>query len=125
MTAQKGRTHDCKRPLLITKKTLASRGPSTHEAALHTLWFHRAVAPLIGGRVWLHLFKSLVDNPDNIGLSEILCFSGARFDGLFVQVDRPFPCAGLDALDYGVALAAIFHTEPIDGNGDSSGNFSH
>jgi hypothetical protein len=33
MTAQKGRTHDCKRPLLITKKTLASRGPSTHEAA--------------------------------------------------------------------------------------------
>src|ERR1700704_1031387 len=31
--AQKGRTHDCKRPLLITKKTLASRGPSTHEAA--------------------------------------------------------------------------------------------
>src|SRR3977135_3417019 len=30
--AQKGRTHDCKRPLLITKKTLASRGPSTHEA---------------------------------------------------------------------------------------------
>src|SRR3981189_214037 len=26
--AQKGRTHDCKRPLLITKKTLASRGPS-------------------------------------------------------------------------------------------------
>jgi hypothetical protein len=40
-------------------------------------------------------------------------------------VDRPFPCAGLDALDYVVALAAIFHTEPIDGNGESSGNFSH
>src|ERR1700704_4332480 len=33
--AQKGRTHDSKRPLLITKKTLASRGPSTHEAALY------------------------------------------------------------------------------------------
>ena len=31
-TAQKGRTHDCKRPLLITQKTLANRGPSTHEA---------------------------------------------------------------------------------------------
>jgi hypothetical protein len=33
-TAQKGRIHDCKRPLLITQKILASRGPSIHEAAL-------------------------------------------------------------------------------------------
>jgi hypothetical protein len=33
VTAPKGRTHDCKRPLLITKN-LANRGPSTHEAAL-------------------------------------------------------------------------------------------
>src|ERR1700752_2771809 len=32
-TALKGRTHDGKRPLLITKKALAGRGPSTHEAA--------------------------------------------------------------------------------------------
>jgi hypothetical protein len=31
--APKGRTHDCKRPVLLTKKALASRGPSTHEAA--------------------------------------------------------------------------------------------
>jgi hypothetical protein len=32
-TAPKGRTHDCKRPVLFTKITLASWGPSTHEAA--------------------------------------------------------------------------------------------
>jgi hypothetical protein len=32
-TAPKGRTHDCKRPVLRTKKTLATWGPSTHEAA--------------------------------------------------------------------------------------------
>jgi hypothetical protein len=31
--APKGRTHDRKRPALFTKKTLASGGPSTHEAA--------------------------------------------------------------------------------------------
>jgi RNase P subunit RPR2 len=43
-TAQKGRTHDCKRPLLITQKILASRGPSTHEAALLTT----CPAPLAG-----------------------------------------------------------------------------
>src|SRR3954470_24695196 len=30
-TAPKGRTHDCKRPVLRAKKTLASWGPSTHE----------------------------------------------------------------------------------------------
>src|SRR5580693_22067 len=30
--APKGRTHDCKRPVLLTKKALASWGPSTHEA---------------------------------------------------------------------------------------------
>ena len=35
VTAPKGRTHDCKRPTAHHKKTLASRGPSTHEAALH------------------------------------------------------------------------------------------
>src|ERR1700723_1373221 len=29
----KGRTHDCKRPVFLTKKALASWGPSTHEAA--------------------------------------------------------------------------------------------
>ena len=29
-TAPKGWTHGCKRPVLLTKKTLASRGPSTH-----------------------------------------------------------------------------------------------
>src|ERR1700716_3334067 len=32
-TASKGRTHDCKRPVLLTKITLAGWGPSTHEAA--------------------------------------------------------------------------------------------
>lgn len=49
MTAQKGRTHDCKRPLLITKKTLASRGPSTHEAALPpTLGRQRDFEPFLG-----------------------------------------------------------------------------
>jgi hypothetical protein len=32
-TAPAGRTHDCKRPVLIPKKALASGGPSTHEAA--------------------------------------------------------------------------------------------
>jgi hypothetical protein len=30
-TAPKGRTHDCKRPALFTQKTLAIRGPSTHD----------------------------------------------------------------------------------------------
>src|ERR1700722_18412719 len=34
VTAPKGRTHDCKRPTAHHKKTLASRGQSTHEAAL-------------------------------------------------------------------------------------------
>src|ERR1700734_2668935 len=32
--APKGRTYDCKRPVLLTKKNLASWGPSTHEAAM-------------------------------------------------------------------------------------------
>jgi hypothetical protein len=32
--ALKGRTHDYKRPVLLTKKTLGSWRPSTHEAAL-------------------------------------------------------------------------------------------
>jgi hypothetical protein len=46
--------------------------------------------PLIGGRSWLHLFKSLVDNPHNKGLGEVPCFSGAGFDVLFVQADLHF-----------------------------------
>jgi hypothetical protein len=33
-TAPKGRTHDCKRPVFLTKITFAGWGPSTHEAAL-------------------------------------------------------------------------------------------
>ena len=37
--APKGRTHDCKRPVLLTKKALASWGPSTHEAASSGLLF--------------------------------------------------------------------------------------
>ena len=42
--APKGRTHDCKRPVLLTKKALASWGPSTHEAAS---WYIRRY--LVGG----------------------------------------------------------------------------
>src|ERR1700722_17576788 len=43
--APKGRTYDCKRPVLLTKKNLASWGPSTHEAACGRL-SHARNSPL-------------------------------------------------------------------------------
>src|ERR1700720_4389756 len=42
-TALKGRTHDCKRPLFITRKNSCKSGPSTHEAAFLTLLLSRFV----------------------------------------------------------------------------------
>ena len=44
--ASKGRTNDCKRPVFLTKKTLASWGPSTHEAARANV---RSVHVLLSG----------------------------------------------------------------------------
>ena len=43
MPHRKIRTHDSKRPVLLTKKTLASWGPSTHEAAKEKAPVHMEV----------------------------------------------------------------------------------
>jgi hypothetical protein len=42
--ASKGRTHDCKRPMLHAKLSLARRGPSTHEACEFILTLGAAAA---------------------------------------------------------------------------------
>jgi len=52
-TAPKGRTHDCKRLVLFTKKTLASWEPSTHEAASKRLLTRYSTDPTIS-QTWKH-----------------------------------------------------------------------
>jgi hypothetical protein len=53
--------------------------------------------------------KRLVDQPHGAVHCSSPRFGGAGFNGPFVQLDRPLPCAALDTLDNGVLLASILH----------------
>src|ERR1700704_700932 len=69
------------------------------------------------GRRRFHLFERerLVDQPDHVGLCSIprWCFAG--FDRLLIKPDRPLPRVRPDALNDGVALAAILHKDQWTG----------
>src|SRR6266436_909348 len=70
--AQTGRTHDRKRPSLAArKKTLARRGPSTHDPAIHAagfscklqahVWRHRVDARIKSGMTQFELQRLFAD----------------------------------------------------------------
>jgi hypothetical protein len=64
-----------------------------------------------GRRFRLYFFgrKRLVDQPHGAVHCSSPRLGCAGFNGPFVQLDRPLPCAALDTLDNGVLLASILH----------------
>jgi hypothetical protein len=60
-------------------------------------------------RLYLIGRQRLVDQPYDAGHCSRLCFGLPGFDGLFIQLDRPFPGITAKALNDRVVLAAIIH----------------